>query len=164
MFKSKSRQDISFEEAISDDWSSDFEVTETPLSPRSLSYLWLSVFVLGVIIVGRFTYLNFFKGGFYTLRSEANSANLEKILAPRGLIVDRNGQVLAENRPVFLALLRLGEFTRSGDIQASTLRALSEILELDTLEILDQIKSGNDAVLGDSIVLSPDLTQDQLVR
>ncbi|TSC82207.1 MAG: penicillin-binding protein 2 [Parcubacteria group bacterium Gr01-1014_20] len=164
MFRLKSQQDLSFEEAISDDWSSDFEVAETPLSPRSLFYLWLSVFILGVIIAGRFTYLNFFKGSFYALRSEANSANLEKISAPRGIIVDRNGQVLAENKPVFLALLKVGEFTRNEDIQASTLQAISEILELDTLDILSQIKSGNDAVLGDSIVLSPDLTQDQLVR
>lgn len=164
MFKSKSRQDLSFEEAISDDWSRDFDVAETPISPRSLHYLLLSVFILGAVIVGRFAYLNIFKGGFYALRSEANSANLEKILAPRGLVVDRNEQVLAENRPVFLALLRVSEFIRSEDIQAPTLRAISEILDLSAEEILDRIKSGNDGILGDSIVLSPDLTQDQLVR
>lgn len=164
MFGNRGKHNVAFEEALSDDWSSDLDVAEAPLNPRSFYYLGLLVLAIGAVAAGRIFLLNTLDGDFYVGRARANSASLEKVAAPRGLILDTHGKVLADNKPVFLALLQVGEFVKQVSFQDETLRAAQIILGLTKEEVLSRIEENNLSALGEAVVLSDDLTQDQLVR
>ncbi len=57
------------------------------------------VVVLMLVLVGRMAYLQVFQYDLYTLRSERNRTSVEAIPPTRGLIYDRQGQLLADNLP-----------------------------------------------------------------
>lgn len=54
-----------------------------------------------LVVLGRLYYLQVIKGDFYRFFSTENSIKEIKIPAARGMIFDRRGQVLVENRPSF---------------------------------------------------------------
>jgi penicillin-binding protein 2 len=65
------------------------------------------VLVLFAILIGRLVWLQVVQHEYYTELSQGNRVRLEPIPAPRGTIYDRNGTILAENRPAYqLELIR----------------------------------------------------------
>ncbi len=54
-----------------------------------------------VIYTVRLYYYQIIKGEYFRQQSEHNRTRIEEIPAPRGLIYDRNGRLLVENRPAF---------------------------------------------------------------
>ena len=88
---------------------------------------------LTIVLVGRLVVLQVMRYDYYAELSQGNRVRVEPLPAQRGLILDRNGQVLAENRPAFqLELVR----ERVPDVEA-TLKRLIEIGVLP-LEDLDE--------------------------
>src|SRR5690349_17289579 len=87
---------------------------------------------LTFVLIGRLVVLQVMRYDYYAELSQGNRVRVEPLPAQRGLILDRNGQVLAENRPAFqLELVR----ERVPDVEA-TLKRLIEIgvLPLDDLD------------------------------
>jgi penicillin-binding protein 2 len=87
---------------------------------------------LTLVLVGRLVVLQVMRYDYYAELSQGNRVRVEPLPAQRGLILDRNGQVLAENRPAFqLELVR----ERVPDVD-TTLKRLIEIgvLPLDDLD------------------------------
>jgi penicillin-binding protein 2 len=78
---------------------------------------------LMLLLLGRLVLLQVVRYEDYTLRAEGNRARIEPDPAPRGLIYDRNGNVLADNRPSYQL-----ELTREqvGDLE-QTLQGLVAI-------------------------------------
>jgi penicillin-binding protein 2 len=63
--------------------------------------------VLFAILIGRLIWLQVVRHDYYTDLSQGNRVRIEPIPAPRGTIYDRNGAILAENRPAYqLELIR----------------------------------------------------------
>src|SRR6185295_19873484 len=95
---------------------------------------------LTVLLIGRLFVLQVMRYDYYAELSQGNRVRVEPLPAQRGLILDRNGKVLAENRPAFqLELVR----ERVPDVDA-TLKRLIEIgvLPADDLdETLKLVKS-----------------------
>jgi penicillin-binding protein 2 len=87
---------------------------------------------LTLVLIGRLVVLQVVRYDYYAELSQGNRVRVEPLPAQRGLILDRNLQVLAENRPSFqLELVR----ERVPNVDA-TLNRLIEIgvLEADELE------------------------------
>jgi penicillin-binding protein 2 len=87
---------------------------------------------LTLVLVGRLVVLQVVRYDYYAELSQGNRVRVEPLPAQRGLILDRNGAVLAENRPAFqLELVR----ERVPDVDA-TLKHLVEIgvLSIDDLD------------------------------
>ena len=59
------------------------------------------ILVAFALLVTRLLYLQMIEGGEYRRLSEINSIRLQDIDAPRGLISDRHGKLLVDNRPSF---------------------------------------------------------------
>lgn len=78
-------------------------------------------------LTGRLAYLQLFETQRYTKLAASNQFNFRLVPPPRGQIVDRNGAVLASNRPNFRLLIAREE---KGD-QAATIRALATLVPLD---------------------------------
>ncbi len=65
---------------------------------RTAAYIVLAAFA---VMFMRYGYLQVIQHDEFATRSERNRIQLEAISPPRGFIYDRNGEVLADNRPVF---------------------------------------------------------------
>ena len=57
------------------------------------------VTLLTVGLVGRMAWLQIFQHSRYTTLSDENRVQTQAVPPPRGLITDRNGEILAANRP-----------------------------------------------------------------
>jgi penicillin-binding protein 2 len=85
-----------------------------------------------LLLIGRLVLLQVMRYDYYTDLARGNRARLEPIPANRGLILDRSGKVLAENRPAYqLELVR----EQVPDVER-TLRGLAKIgiIPADELE------------------------------
>ena len=61
----------------------------------------LAILFLGGLIISRLIYLMVIESDELSLRSINNTLRTQSIPAPRGLIYDRNIEVIAENKPKF---------------------------------------------------------------
>lgn len=77
------------------------ESTDSEWFNQRLSGLMVLVLVAFAILIARLLYLQIVEGDEYRRLSEINSIRLQDIDAPRGLIFDRNNQMLVDNRPAF---------------------------------------------------------------
>jgi penicillin-binding protein 2 len=65
------------------------------------------IIALTLVLIGRLVMLQVVRYDYYAELSQGNRVRVEPLPAQRGLILDRNGAVLAENRPAFqLELVR----------------------------------------------------------
>ncbi len=87
------------------------------------------IIVIGVlfVLISNLYYLQIESFQVYQTRSNDNRINVLPVAPNRGLIYDRNGVLLAENRPVF----SLEVIPEKIDDLDKTLRQLAELLQLD---------------------------------
>src|SRR3954452_9167189 len=91
------------------------------------------VVVLTLTLIGRLVVLQVLRYDYYAELSQGNRVRVEPLPAQRGLILDRHGAVMAENRPAFqLELVR----ERVPDIDA-TLQGLVKIGVLQEDDLVD---------------------------
>src|SRR5665213_754466 len=128
MKKKYGYDDLPFEDSISDDWSHDIKIVEVPIGNRPLLYLGIGVLVIVLAIATQIMYLNFAKGSYYKARAADNLAQSQETEAPRGEIVDREGNMLAEDKAAFAALLNTREFLNNADLRTSTIAAVQAVL------------------------------------
>jgi len=76
---------------------------------------------------GRLAYLQLFETQRYEKLATSNQFNFKLVPAPRGLIVDRNGAILAANRPNFRLLVAKDK----GSDTEATLKTLAEFVPID---------------------------------
>jgi penicillin-binding protein 2 len=89
------------------------------------------VLMLFGMLVARMTYLQVVNYSHFTTLSQNNRVRLEAVPPPRGLIYDRNGVVLAENRPSYQLEVTLEQV----DDLDETLAGLGELMPLDDAEV-----------------------------
>ena len=96
---------------------------------------WLKSFMLGALgaCFLRLFYLQIIQGRTYAAASESNHTQVVVEHAPRGRILDRNGEILADDQPVFVALFSpLG--LNSADFQR-VVAHLAPILNISEMEL-----------------------------
>ncbi len=102
-------------------------------------YLWLSGAVM-VIVCGltlRLWHLQIYRGDYYRRISENNRIRRIEIPAPRGHIVDQNGQVILGNRP-FFDLVYIPQYVKDKDL---TVKILSQLFQVPTMTFEERLKS-----------------------
>ncbi|MCF6092709.1 penicillin-binding protein [Microaerobacter geothermalis] len=77
--------------------------------PRRLNIIYIIVFFLFTILVLRLAFIQLVQGEEYLRTSEENSTKVIPIPAPRGWILDKNGEVLVNNKPVYTVTFREDE-------------------------------------------------------
>jgi penicillin-binding protein 2 len=104
--------------------------------------VWAKGFVLFffLIIILRLAYLQIYQGDYYALKAENNRIEIEKIPAPRGRIFDRNGILLASNRPCFCLLLYPQKLPREKEKLKKYAQFLKPVLKRPVEEIMDELK------------------------
>ena len=97
--------------------------------------LGLSMLVLSGILVVRLVQLQIILGDTYRRLSDNNRYRLQRLDAPRGRILDRNGNVLVDNRPVFV----LSAVPREVEDPEGTVSRLAELVAIDSERAVSQI-------------------------
>lgn len=80
--------------------------------------LWRGAIILAVVVMlARLWQLQMVQGETYRIRADRNRFREVEVAAPRGVIYDRNGQILARNRPSFTVAVTPGDLpkTREGE-------------------------------------------------
>ena len=134
---------------------------EQGLVNRRLIACALLVMGLSLALVGRLYFLQVVEFAYNSTVSENNRVHVLPIAPERGVIYDRNGVVLADNRPSFnLTLTR----ERSGD----TSQVLDEVVKV--LDLTDEARKQFDKDLKrvrhpfESVTLMYELSEDQIAR
>ena len=141
-------------------WRSDFDLREAEIYQRRLTRLTVFVFVVFGILFVRLWSLQIIHGSRYRTESENNRIDLRDIMPSRGLVFDRNGQLLVDNRPSFI-LGVMPENIRNLD---SLLSDLSRLVDIDRPAAEEKIKY---ALRGDPfrcVYLKRGLSRDELAR
>ncbi|MCL7940867.1 penicillin-binding protein 2 [Halomonas sp. ATCH28] len=127
---------------------------------RSLLAVLVVVCLTG-LLGGRLFYLQVVQHEVYSTRSEKNRVRVEPLPPTRGLIYDRNGVLLAENRPTYnLTLVR----ERVEDLDA-TLSLLVDLLEIPEEEVeAFRVRSRQRQRPFQPALLMSDLEEEQIAR
>lgn len=108
------------------------------------------------VLFGRLFYLQIIQGKNYHRLSEINSIRLEDVAPTRGLILDRHGKLMVDNRPSFELSIVLKHVTDVG----KTIGNLSRFIGIPVEELLARIESQKGGPRHKSILLKQDIGRD----
>lgn len=126
----------------SSDWSRQDDPTSRPswlvAAPRLALVGWAIALILGLFII-RLWQLQFLEGGAWRARAEQQQTRLETISPPRGVIYDRNGEILVRNVPAYNVTITPGLLPDDIDREREVLLRLSQLVDIpySTAEGLD---------------------------
>ncbi len=138
-----------------------------PTYLESVTGEWFGQRIVGVVLVvlaaftilfARLFYLQVVEGREYRRLSEINSIRLQDIDAPRGLIFDRQGQMLVDNRPSFDLHIILKDAKPLND----TLDRLGRITGLSVTDLEERIRANRKRGGYTPILLKEDIGRDLL--
>jgi len=112
------------------------------------------------VLLLRLIYLQVIRGDEYRLLSLNNRIRLQNIDPPRGLIYDRNGYVLVDNRPSFDVHITLKD-ARPVD---ETIGKLAQYLDAPAEELLLKISTSKGVSAYKPILLKPDIGRNALAQ
>jgi len=116
-------------------WQLKDHEAERRLFNRRLTVAGTFVFLLFMALVAKLVNLQIYQHDYFSARSDGNRLHSQYVPPARGLIFDRNGQLLADNQPIFnLTVVE----EQVGDMDALLAR-LSDMLEL-TDDDIEQFK------------------------
>ena len=110
------------------------------------------------ILMTRLVYLQVIKGEDFRRLSENNSIRLQSIDPPRGIIFDRNGDRLVDNRPAFDVSIIL----KDAKPIDQTIAKLSGFMASPSEELLDKVKGQRGIRAYQPIILKRDIGRDTL--
>lgn len=97
-------------------------------------YLYTAIFIAFGILLSRLIYLQIFNGEKMRLFSEENRIRRVKIVAPRGMIVDRERKLLIDNRPSF-DLEIIPQYLRESKRGPEVVGRLSNLIHMSVADI-----------------------------
>src|ERR1044071_1436658 len=100
-------------------------------------------------LIARLLFLQIVEGDRYTFLSENNRIRIKRIPGTRGMVFDRQGQLLVDSRPSF-DLLFVPEDTRDPE---KTLRLLAAYLGRDEKEFLNILDENKNRTAFDELIL-----------
>ncbi len=153
---------LSFEEALAAD--ADLDVVEVPLSSFTFSMIGFGVVLFASIVCIDILRIGVKNFDFYAGRAQGNLSASTRVEAPRGIVVDKAGMVIADNRVAFSLLLDTKIFIQNPSTQETTLADISAILGILPSDILNSIADRQKDQISDPLLLAEDITDEQVVK
>lgn len=94
-----------------------------------------------LVLLGRMAYMQLWRGDFYGDQADGNRLRRTKVVAPRGIFYDRDGEELVNNLPGYVVALR----RQNSPYDAEILNLLSEIIEMPVAEMQKKIEANSDS-------------------
>ncbi|KAF1682188.1 penicillin-binding protein 2 [Veillonella sp. R32] len=119
----------------------------------ALAYIIMAIFVILVI---RLFYLQIMDGEYYHTKAEGNRLRMVSVTAARGVMYDRNGQIVAGSRPAYtVSIVPTGK-----DIDPAELQRLATMLNIKPETIQSKIAAHKGGY--EPIRLATDITMDRV--
>ncbi|HOJ13700.1 MAG TPA: penicillin-binding protein 2 [Deltaproteobacteria bacterium] len=131
---------------------------EEDLKKRSRYLLGFVIVLLGILAL-RLLYMQIIRGQYYEELSKNNRIRILPVLAPRGRILDRNGVVLADNRPALNVVVLPEDVT---DV-ARTARRLAPLVDKDAKAIEQAVIKGKTRPY-DPVAVARDVDFEQVAK
>ncbi len=141
-------------------WHSKINPIEAEIYQKRLKKLTLFVVIMVGILFMRLWFLQIISGAQYRKKSESNRIDLRDILPVRGMIFDRNGELLVDNRASF-ALGVIPEDIKNLD---GLIDDIGRLIEIDDLSAKRKINQGLRQNPFNSVCIKKGLTRDELAR
>lgn len=122
-----------------------------------LHMMLLMCVMLFVVLLGRLVYLQLWRGDYYTAQSDGNRLRQSKIVAPRGLILDKDGKELVNNLPGYAVSLQ-----KQTEYDPQMLERLSKLIDMPLSEISERIKESRNFY--EPVRLRSNLTPDMVTK
>ena len=106
---------------------------------RRVMVMFAVVCVALVAIVCQLWYLQVLEGGRFQEASDKNRIRIRPVAAPRGILFDRTGAPLVDNRPAFTLSLIPRELERDVARRDASLGRLSALMHIPYQELLDAV-------------------------
>lgn len=135
---------------------------ERPINLRIFYAVTGAVVLFALIGCGRLLQLGIVQNNFYTARAELNTNKEIPIVAPRGIITDRYGKPLVENKLIFSLFLRVSDMVKNNE-KDQALLALESILNIPQSEIIDKLSKADLEKVND-VIISQDITREQTIK
>lgn len=116
------------------------------------------ILLVFILLFLRLIYLQLIKGEEYRRLSETNCIRLKSIKSSRGLIYDRNGKLLVDNRPAF----DLNIVLEDARPLEETLQRLASLIQVPVENLKGNISKAGRSAFYKPITLEKDLSRDQL--
>ncbi|MBI3952541.1 MAG: penicillin-binding protein 2 [Candidatus Doudnabacteria bacterium] len=94
-------KELGFDEVYKDSLTDSDRVLEDERIALNYRFLGLCVILMFTLLAGRVIYLQTIRGEEYRSMAEGNKLRIQYLFAPRGLILDRFGKIIASNVPSF---------------------------------------------------------------
>lgn len=121
-------------------------------------YLYWIVIAIFVILISRLVYLQLFAGEYYYTLAEGNRLRAIPIAAMRGIMYDRNGQILVGSRPSFMVTY----VPPKDGMSDEELHKLAGILNMPEDKLREKVQKVKSSYV--PTVLANDLTQDIVTK
>lgn len=116
---------------------------------------------LGLLgLIARYSYLQLFEHELYSTEADNNRIKLISVPPSRGYIYDRNGIILADNQPVFTAMMSPDEVADP----KRTLELLAPIFDLSAEDITDILARIENNKKNDPVTVKIDLSESQVAQ
>lgn len=160
--RNKSKE-LLLEESLDEALGERVELAELPLDEKPFFYVGFVILLLGIAVAGRIIFWGLIKNEFYMRKAAANLTEERVTAGPRGIIYDRFGKILADNKATFFVFLNVKEFLYGKEVREKTIKTVEEVLGLTEKEIKDLI-SQYDNNFSDSLLLASGLSQEQAIK
>jgi penicillin-binding protein 2 len=92
-----------------------------------------------LVLIGQLWYLQVLEGGRFLDASDKNRIRVRPIAAPRGILFDRHGTPLVDNRPAFTLSLIPRELPRDVETRDAVLGRVASLLRIPYQELIDAV-------------------------
>jgi penicillin-binding protein 2 len=135
-------------------------IIEMPFERRGLSIIWYVIVTVILLLTARVFYLDFFRGDYYREVSLGNRIRSIVTKAPRGLILDKHGNVLARNIPSIDAIIIPMDLPESREEKKNIAEKLSGMIEMNSGNI-EMIMDNLDPKSLSPVLLKENISQEQ---
>lgn len=135
----KTTTELNIEEAIFAESRREPDYLELPLSRQTFALLGALAVLLSAAIAVRIGFLGILKNEAYANRAAANVNKYVILPAPRGVITDRFGKPLVENKSAFTVFVNAAELLKSPDDLEKAVKVLSGILRVEEDKLRETI-------------------------
>ncbi|MDO8466901.1 MAG: penicillin-binding protein 2 [bacterium] len=136
-------KELNVEDLLFNEEQQESDYLERPLSRRTFLLVGAVVVALALIAFGRSAYLNVARGSFYQERALVNLHREVELPAPRGIIKDRFGNPLVENKNSFSAFLNVADLLKKNEDWSAMIGEIAHVLGSDSEELEEFVRKAN---------------------